>query len=170
MSRRLAELEKSGHDEKRTRPTRVGENERMSQGPIFIPQGAPPGTPLLMEEERPPEAVYYFRIYAGFMILCLLGFFGFGLWLMLEPIMKHAGTGGVSPGDWIGGFIVTVIAGILLVPHAIALFAGRAKWAYTLAVVLIGLSMLWNSCCLPVTIPLLIVWMKPETKKWYGLN
>ena len=141
----------------------------MSQGPFFIPQGAPPGTPLLMEEERPPEAVYYFRIYALVMILSLLGFFGFGLWLMLEPMMK-ATSSPTKSGEWVVGLFMTMISGVFMVPHAIALFAGRAKWVYTLAVVLIGVSMLWNSCCLPITIPLLIVWMKPETKKWYGMN
>jgi hypothetical protein len=141
----------------------------MSQGPYFIPQGAPPGTPLLMEEERPPEAVYYFRIYAIVMLLSLLGFFGSGLWMMLEPLMKHSGSP-VSTGEWIMGLVIAAIAGVFIIPHAIVLFAGRAKWVYTLAVVLIGMSMLWNSCCLPITIPLLIVWMKPETKKWYGLS
>src|SRR5689334_14826461 len=139
------------------------------QGPYFIPQGAPPGTPLLMEEERPPEAVYYFRIYGLVMILSLLGFFGAGLWMMLEPMMKGTGSP-VSTGEWVFGLILAVIAGIFIVPHAIVMFAGRAKWVYTLGVVLIGMSMLWNSCCLPITIPLLIVWMKPETKKWYGMN
>ncbi|MBK9264588.1 MAG: hypothetical protein IPM54_32980 [Polyangiaceae bacterium] len=140
----------------------------MNHGPYFIPQGAPPGTPLLMEDERPPEAVYYFRIYGIVMILSLLGFFGMGLWMMLEPLMKGYGT--VRPGEWIGGFIIAGIAVFFIVPHAIVLFAGRSKWVYTLAVVLIGMSMLWNTCCLPITIPLLIVWMKPETKKWYGIS
>ncbi len=141
----------------------------MNQGPYFIPQGAPPGTPLLMEEERPPEAVYYFRIYVIVMLLSLLGFFGVGLWMMLEPMMKRT----VSPlntGEWIAGLIIAATAGIFIVPHAIVLFAGRSKWVYTLAIVLIGMSMLWNSCCLPITIPLLIVWMRPETKKWYGVS
>jgi hypothetical protein len=142
----------------------------MSQGPFFIPQGAPPGSPLLTEEERPPEAVYYFRIYAVVMILSLLGIFGLGLWIMLEPMMRHSGPGSmVRPGEWIVGIIMTVMSGFFILPHAIALFGGRAKWVYTLSVVLIGLSMLWNSCCLPVTIPLLVVWLKPETKRWYGV-
>lgn len=139
------------------------------QGPFFIPQGAPPGTPLLQEEERPPEAVYYFRIYAVVMLLSLLGIFAFGLWLMLEPMMKYGGVP-PRPGEWIWGFILTILSGVFLVPHAIAIFAGRGRWVYTLAVVLIGMSMLWNCCCLPVTIPLLVVWLKPETKRWYGMN
>ncbi len=121
-----------------------------------------------MEEERPPEAIYYFRIYAVVMLLCLLGGFGSGLYMMLEPLMKRIGT--PSAGDWIGGAILMCISGFFMVPHAIVLFGGRAKWVYTLATVLIGMSMLWNMCCLPITLPLLIVWMKPETKKWYGVN
>jgi hypothetical protein len=141
----------------------------MNQGPYFIPPGAPPGAPLLMEEERPPEAVYYFRIYAIVTLLWLLGAFGFGLWMMLEPLMKHGG-GATSAGEWVAGLLIAIVAGIFIVPHAIVLFAGRGQWVYTLAVVLIGMSMLSNTCCLPVTIPLLIVWMKPETKKWFGLS
>lgn len=141
----------------------------MNQGPFFIPQGAPPGTPLLTEEERPPEAVYYFRIYAVVMLLSLLGFFGFGLWLMLEKMVSTPGSTGPA-GEFIVGMFMVLGSLIFIVPHAIALFAGRAKWVYTLAVVLIGLSMLWNTCCLPVTIPLLIVWLKPETKRWYGMD
>ena len=145
------------------------DGRRMNHGPYFIPQGAPPGTPMLMEDERPPEAVYYFRIYAIVMILSLLGIFGLGLWMMLEPLMK-GGSAHFSAGEWVGGMFIAGLAGIFIVPHAIVLFAGRAKWVYTLAVVLIGMSMLWNMCCLPITIPLLIVWMKPDTKKWYGVS
>lgn len=148
----------------------MSENDpRMSQGPFFIPQGAPPGSPLLTEEERPPEAVYYFRIYLIVMLLSLLGFFGLGMWMMLEgmvtPIISTH-----HRREFIPGLFIATVSFIFIVPHAIALFSGRAKWAYTLAVVLIGLSMLWNTCCLPITIPLLIVWMKPETKRWYGMD
>jgi len=142
----------------------------MSQGPFFIPQGAPPGSPLLTEEERPPEAVYYFRIYIVVMLISLLIGFGGGLWLMLEEMLKSGSSLASSSGQVILGVFFTVMSLILIIPHAIALFGGRAKWVYTLSTVLIGLSMLWNTCCLPVTIPLLIVWMKPETKRWYGIN
>jgi hypothetical protein len=141
----------------------------MSQGPFFIPQGAPPGSPLLMEEERPPEAVYYFRIYIIVMLLSLLGFFGFGLWLALEKMVSATITTSHS-GQVVVGMFIAIVSLVFIIPHAIALFGGRAKWVYTLSVVLIGLSMLWNSCCLPVTIPLLIVWLKPETKKWFGVS
>jgi hypothetical protein len=137
------------------------------QGPYFIPAGAPPGTPLLMEEDRPPEAVYYFRIYAVVMLLMLLGVFGVGLYGMVGPLLRGS-SGPAATGEWVFGLFATGISFLIMVPHAIVLFAGRARWAYTLGIVLIGLNMLWNTCCLPITIPLLIAWMKPETKRWFG--
>ncbi|MDC3954057.1 hypothetical protein [Polyangium jinanense] len=137
------------------------------QGPYFIPSGAPPGTPLLMEEDRPPEGVYYFRIYAVLMILMLLGWFAFGLYLMLGPLMRGA-SGPSATGEWVMGLFVAGLSFLIIIPHAIVLFAGKARWAYTVGIILIGLNMLWNTCCLPITIPLLIMWMKPETKRWYG--
>jgi hypothetical protein len=137
-------------------------------GPYFIPAGAPPGTPLLMEEDRPPEAVYYFRIYAVIMLLMLLACFGLGLYWMLGPLMRGL-SGPSATGEWIAGLFMSGISFLIMVPHAIVLFAGRARWAYTLGIILIGLNMLWNTCCLPITIPLLIAWMKPETKRWFGV-
>jgi len=139
------------------------------QGPYFIPAGAPPGTPLLMEEDRPPEAVYYFRVYAVVMLLMLLSSFGMGLYVMLGPLLSGA-SGASATGESVIGLIIVGFSFLVMVPHAIVLFAGRAKWAYTLGVILIGLNMLWNTCCLPITIPLLVVWLKPETKKWYGVG
>ena len=141
------------------------------QGPYFIPQGAPPGTPLLMVEERPPEAVYYFRIYAALMILVLLMGFGFGLYLMLQPLMHGSMGTSSATAEWIWGLVLTVFCFAIIVPHAIAIFAGRARWNYTLCLILVGINILWSNCtCALVTIPLLIYWMKPETKRWFGVT
>jgi hypothetical protein len=142
------------------------------QGPYFIPSGAPPGTPLLMEEDRPPEAVYYFRIYAVLMIMILLSAFGGGLYLMLGPLIR--GTSGSSAtGEWVIGLLISGVSFLIIVPHVVVLFAGRAKWGHTLGTILLGLNILWNiQCCLlwVLSVPLLIYWMKPETKRWFGVN
>ena len=52
---------------------------------------------------------------------------------------------------------------------AIATFAGRRPWAYwlTLSLIFLGLT---SVCCLPFCIPLLVSWLKPETKKYYGVG
>jgi len=142
----------------------------MHQGPYLIPAGAPPGTPLLHEEERPPEAVYYFRIYAVLMVLFLMLLSGYGLYLMLSPIMNGS-TGSAATGEWVIGLILFMFTFCFLVPHVIALFGGRRRWVYTLSMILIGLNLLTgNFCCMLVTVPLLIYWMKPETKRWYGAS
>ena len=49
----------------------------------------------------------------------------------------------------------------------VGLLSKRQSWAWIYNVVLICLGM--GSCLfLPAAIPLLIHWLKPETKAWYG--
>ena len=40
----------------------------------------------------------------------------------------------------------------------------RAVWIYDLVLICIGLT---SICCLPITIPLLIFWIKENTKAWF---
>jgi hypothetical protein len=141
----------------------------MQQGPYLIPAGAPPGTPLLFEEERPPEAVHYFRIYAVLnigLLLCVV--FG-GLYMMLAPLLSGT-TGASATAKWVVGLLVAGVAFALMIPYVIALFGGRKRWVHTLVLVLLAASLLLNGCCLlwAASIPMLIYWIKPETKRWYG--
>jgi hypothetical protein len=64
--------------------------------------------------------------------------------------------------------IITVGLGMLfLAPYAAAPFLPRRRWAWVLGVVLIGMGMT-SACCLPAAIPLLIFWLKPENKAFFG--
>ncbi|MGB7159266.1 MAG: hypothetical protein WBD40_14450 [Tepidisphaeraceae bacterium] len=38
-------------------------------------------------------------------------------------------------------------------------------WIYDLVLICLGLT---SICCMPATIPLLIFWLKPEAKAWFG--
>ena len=92
---------------------------------------------------------------------------------MLDARAAHARVFGdaAATGEWVFGLFIAGVSFAFIVPHAIALFAGRAKWNYTLIMILVGLNILWSNCwCLPVTVPLLIYWMKPETKRWFGVT
>ena len=80
-----------------------------------------------------------------------------------------AGVAGTEVGFYIAGLLYGAIGLAFLIPTLIALFAGRKPWVHTLGTVVIALGML-NFCCLPVLIPLLIVWMKPETRRWFGVT
>lgn len=129
-----------------------------------MPAGLPPGAEYI-QDERPPEGVVYFRIYAGFMavinaILALLG-----LVLMFMPLFSTSASAR-NTGTWILGLVYGGIGIAFFVPWVIALFGGRKPWVHTLGTVMIALGMT-QICCLPILIPLLIQWLKPETKRWY---
>ena len=55
----------------------------------------------------------------------------------------------------------------LAIPFLIGVFLPRKPWAWVYGLVLICIG-LTSVCCLPVTIPLLIHWIKPETKYYFG--
>lgn len=64
------------------------------------------------------------------------------------------------------GLIFIVLGAALMAPYAAAPFLPRRRWAWVLGIVLIALSMT-GACCLPAAIPLLIFWVKPETKAFF---
>jgi len=65
---------------------------------------------------------------------------------------------------------VFIVLGLLFcVPFAAAPFLPRHSWVWVFGLVLICLG-LSGTCCLPVCIPLLIYWLKPEMKAFYGRN
>lgn len=64
--------------------------------------------------------------------------------------------------------VVFLIMGLaLFTPYALAPFLPRKSWVWVFGLVLICLG-LSSACCLPVCIPLLIYWSKPEMKEFYG--
>ncbi|HEV2863299.1 MAG TPA: hypothetical protein VGX48_19955 [Pyrinomonadaceae bacterium] len=65
------------------------------------------------------------------------------------------------------GLIFIVLGVALMAPYVAAPFLPRRRWAWVVGVVLIVLSMT-GTCCLPAAIPLLIWWVKPETKEYFG--
>jgi hypothetical protein len=65
------------------------------------------------------------------------------------------------------GLIFIGLGVALMTPYVAAPFLPRRRWVWVLGVVLIVLSMS-GTCCLPAAIPLLIWWVKPETKEYYG--
>lgn len=65
------------------------------------------------------------------------------------------------------GVVFLILGLVFCVPYAIAPFLPRQSWVWVFGLVLIciGLSSL---CCLPACIPLLLAWLKPEMKAFYG--
>ncbi len=110
-----------------------------------------------------PSAYKWFVVYCilmalGYLTLAVMGIvFGF-----IEPDREMSAAEAKLMG------VVFLILGLALcVPYAIAPFLPRKSgvWVFGLVLICIGLTSL---CCLPVCIPLLISWLKPEMKAFYG--
>jgi hypothetical protein len=131
----------------------------------------PPGT-AYPGEEHAPEGVVYFRIYGAVFALLTGALALFGGAIMVSPFFTR-GAAGSGPVADLGAYVAGVLYGGLglagFVPALIALFGGRRAWVHTLGTVVIALGM-FSLCCIPVLIPLLVVWLKVETRRWYGAS
>lgn len=65
------------------------------------------------------------------------------------------------------GSMLLILGLVFFVPYAIAPFLPRKSWVWVFGLVLICIG-LTSLCCLPVCVPLLISWLKPEMKAFYG--
>lgn len=136
----------------------------MTAPPIYIPSGGPgEGYP---SADKPPDAVLYMRLYAGMLgVACVVVV----LATLSSVVFSAAAPRGRSP-ELFGAIAMLVIYGgggtAVGVPAFVLLFAPRKPWAHTLGMVMVALGMV-SICCMPITIPLLIAWTKPEVKKWF---
>jgi hypothetical protein len=134
---------------------------------MIVPAGMPPGT-AYAAEERAPDGVVYFRVYAVIVsvLFGLVTLLGGGL--LVAPVFLDRSTKlDAGVGLLVAGVFYGCVGLAHVVPALIALCAGRRPWVHIVGIVLLGLGM-FNVCCIPVTIPLLIAWMKPATRQWYG--
>ena len=133
----------------------------------FVPLGMPPGTDYVAEGERAPDAVPYFRIYAGITAV----FYGlitlFGLVTMISPfLMTRLRAPDLELGTFVAGMFYAAWGALFCVPTLLTLFGGRKSWVHPIGTVLIAVGMIWV-CCLPVLIPLLVLWTKPEVRRYF---
>lgn len=112
--------------------------------------------------QKPPVwgwyVAYCFAMAIQWFLLVLLG---------LDFIFSGPPNPNMSPHESeVIGLIFIVWGAAFMAPYLAAPFLPRRKWAWGLGFALIILSMS-GTCCLPVAIPLLIQWVKPETKGFF---
>lgn len=115
-----------------------------------------------------PPVITWFKVYAGLMALLYVLFMGVGIFLVVAGgTMQELDNlrGEVEPV--IIGVLYTILGLVFAVVYAIGLFLPRKPWGWIMGIVLIALGMT-SLCCLPATIPLLIFWLKPEAKAYFG--
>jgi hypothetical protein len=133
--------------------------------------GFSPYAPPAFEAAPPPEltrpgVIVWARIYAMGLALLYLAATVFGAFLMVTAGDLH---GREADDLTMEGIILAVLGPVFLGFCVVVAAAPRKKWGWIVNVVLMGLS--GTSClCMPMVIPLLVFWLKPETKRWYGME
>lgn len=138
----------------------------MQQPPIYVPTG-PPGHDYSSEAER-PAAVLYFRVFCGFMAVMYVLVIGMGVFLMALPtfVPSSASSGPGQHESLVLGAVYAFVGAVAAIPYGLGTVIGRRPWVHTFGIVMIGLTM--TSClCIPLALPLLLAWLKPEVKAWY---
>jgi drug/metabolite transporter (DMT)-like permease len=65
------------------------------------------------------------------------------------------------------GLVFLVMGLVFFAGYAVGPFLPRKSWAWVYGMVLICIG-LTSACCLPACIPMLIFWLKPELKAFFG--
>jgi len=110
-----------------------------------------------------PPVYKWFIVYCVLMALLYLltGVMGI-VFMFMEPDQDMSETEAK-----IMGVVLLVLGLVFFVAYAAAPFLPRQNWAWVFGLVLICVG-LTSACCLPVCVPLLIFWLKPEMKAFYG--
>ena len=116
----------------------------------------------------PPPVVSWYKAYAAFMavlyLLCIIG----GVLMLKYASVIVAGSPTTSLTETKIQAVILIIIGIVLfIAYAVALILPKSPgaWIYHIVMIAIGLT----SCCLwPITIPLIIAWLKPQTQQFFG--
>ena len=118
------------------------------------------GNPL---KARTPPVFQWFVAYCILMALGYLGLVVVGIGSIFTEPDKDMSAEEAT----LMGAVFIILGLVFCVPYAVAPFLPRTSWVWVLGLVLICLG-LSSACCLPICIPLLIHWLKPEMKAFYG--
>lgn len=118
------------------------------------------------ENETGRKTFFWYRIYCGTMLALymLLIFFGAVLTFTADAV-----GGSDAQENMIIGIAYGLIGVVFALVYGIALFLPAKPYNWVVGIVMIAIGL--TSCCfLPATVPLLIFWLKPETKAYFGRN
>ena len=128
------------------------------------PSFNPPTIP--QDNETGRKAFLWYRVYCGVMVAIYFLVAALGAVLAVyRPTTREYS----SDETMIMGIIYAIAGVIFLIVFAVFLFLPRKPYNWIVGIVAIAIGM--TSCCLvPFMIPLLIYWIKPETKAFFGRN
>lgn len=115
-----------------------------------------------------PACVKWFRVYCWAMILLYLLLMVGGVVIALIPrfVDEDLGrrTGAILYAE---AAIFFLLGAVFAVAHMFALSRKRTPgyWVFQMVMICFGLT---SPCTLAAAVPLLLFWLRPETKAWYG--
>ena len=122
----------------------------------------------LRDDADRPAVLLWCKVYLGFMTgLYLVGAVVGVLLLAFAASLADPETDAME--FRIMGAVYGVLGVLFGIGFGIGLLVPRRRWGWIYTIVLICIG--FTSCCtLPACIPLLIFWIKPETKMYFGMS
>lgn len=130
---------------------------------MFPTMDLQPLSPPSIPADRPP-VVGWFYVYCGVLCLLYLAVSAFCLpFFLMEPSeLEMDKTQAV-----VTGVMFLVMGLVLFILFLMPFFLPRRPWVWVFDFVLICIGMT-SACFLLACVPLLLFWLKPEAKAWFG--
>jgi hypothetical protein len=140
--------------------------EETFQARSFAPQSS--GGSIPPDNELGKKTYFWYRVYLA--SLAGLSLFGAGIGVFLLIGSQSASISAQEAQEFLlMGIIYGILGFLVAIIYAVALFLPKKPWNWIVGIVFIAFGM--TSCCtIPAAIPLLIFWIKPETKAVFGRN
>ncbi|MBN2369790.1 MAG: hypothetical protein JXO72_04830 [Vicinamibacteria bacterium] len=120
-----------------------------------------------MEKARPGVVTWY-RVYCGLMALLYFALAAAGIIGLFFMEELTSGSNAMSPLVALLMLLMWIALGLVFGAVFVApFFLSRRPWAWIYHLVLIAIGMT-SPCCMPASIPLLIFWLKQETREYFG--
>jgi hypothetical protein len=126
----------------------------------------PPPVAISPDNETGRKTFFWYRVYCGALAALYVLVAAFGIFLAVAAPQTREYS---SQETMIMGYLYAILGAVFFVVFAVALFLPRKPYNWIVGIVMMALGM--TSCCfLPFLVPLLIYWVKPETKAYFGRN
>lgn len=125
-----------------------------------------PHAAMPRDSEIGRKTFFWYRIYCGALAIMYLLLTALGVFLAAyaPPTRQYN-----ADETFIMGIIYAILGVVFFVVFVVALLLPPKPYNWIVGIVMMALGM--TSCCfLPFLIPLLIYWVKPETKAYFGRN
>ena len=116
------------------------------------------------DNETGRKTFFWYRVYCALMAALYLLVAVGGAYLFADP---HVIPDNKPEETMIAGAIYGIISAVFFFIFAVALVLPRKSYNWIVGIIMMALGL--TSCCLmPFLVPLLINWVKPETKAYFG--